>query len=204
VYSVVILAALDDVSYYRRLLGFQAMATDEGWYVHNSRLSYWPVMDGSSEAVAAGEFVQFALTRAADGTVRGYVDGVLQTEFPDADGSAGPGTNGLLRFFQDNTTEASAAQVARIRIYDGALTDAQVAALDRLPAAGPTLVMTRAGNNVTLAWPTNFAGYRLRSAPSLAPPVPWTTVSNVSVTGPVFQATVGATNNSRFFQLVNP
>ena len=204
VYSVVILAALEDVSYYRRLLGFQAIGTDEGWYVHNGRLSYWPVLDGSIEAVAAGQFVQFALTRAADGTVRGYMGGSAAIQFPDAIGSVGPGADGVLRFFADNTTYASAGQAARIRIYDVALTDAQVAALDRLPAAGPTLTLTRAGNTLTMAWPTNFADYRLRSAPSLAPPILWTTVSNVSVSGPVFQATVGATNNSRFFQLVNP
>ena len=204
VYSVVILAELEDVSYYRRLLGFAAIATDEGWYVHNGRLSYWPVVDGSSEAVVAGQFVQFALTRGADGTVRGYVGGVLQTEFLDADGSAGPGTGSLLRFFQDNTTDASAGQVARIRIYDLALTDAQVAALDRLPAAGPTLAIIRAGDTITVSWPTNYTGYRLRSAPSLTPPMSWDTVSNVSVSGSVFQATVGATNNGRFFQLVNP
>jgi len=204
VYSVVILAALEDVSYYRRLLGFQAIGTDEGWYVHNGRLSYWPVLDGSIEAVAAGQFVQFALTRAADGTVRGYMGGSAAIQFPDAIGSVGPGADGVLRFFADNTTYASAGQAARIRIYDVALTDAQVAALDRLPAAGPTLTLTRAGNTLTMAWPTNFADYRLRSAPSLAPPILWTTVSNVSVSGPLFQATVGATNNSRFFQLVNP
>ena len=130
--------------------------------------------------------------------------GSAAIQFPDAIGSVGPGADGVLRFFADNTTYASAGQAARIRIYDVALTDAQVAALDRLPAAGPTLTLTRAGNTLTMAWPTNFADYRLRSAPSLAPPILWTTVSNVSVSGPVFQATVGATNNSRFFQLVNP
>ena len=204
VFSVVILAELDDVSYYRRLLGFPAVATDEGWYVHNGRLSYWPVVDGSSEAVEAGQFAQFVMTRAADGTVRGYVDGVLQAEFLDTDGSAGPGANGVLRFFRDNATEASAGQVARIRVYDVALTDAQVAALDRLPPAGPVLVLTRAGDAVTVSWSTNYAGYRLRSGPSLTPPISWNTVSNVTVSGPVFQATVNATNNSGFFQLVKP
>jgi len=208
VYSVVLLAALDNVSLYRRVIGFAPAMSDPGLYVHNGRLSYWPLLDGSSSAVASGGFVQLVLTRAADGTVRGYVNGARQFEFSDASGSAGPGTNGVLRFFRDDGTEASAGKVARIRIYDVALTDPQVAALDRLPGSGgtttPALTIAYGGNSVIVAWPTNDPAYRLQSTLTLAPPIPWATISNVAASGALFQAAVGATNNSQFFQLVKP
>jgi len=172
--------------------------------VHNGRLSYWPVMDGASEAIADGQSVQITVTRAADGTVRGYVDGNVHSSSRTPTAAPGREPVACSAFSRTTRADASAGTVARLRIYDVALTDAQVKALDRLPPLGPTLVMARTGNNVTVAWPTNFTGYRLRSAPSLAPPIAWTTISNVSVSGAVFQATVGVTNNSRFFQLVNP
>jgi hypothetical protein len=136
VFSIVLLAALDEVSGYRRLLGFETNAAEAGFYVHNGRLTHWPVMDGASRAVAGGAFAQIVLTRAADGWVRGYVNGNRQFEYADPTGSVGPGASGLLRFFRDDGAEASAGQVARLRIYDVALTSAQVAALDRLSTLG--------------------------------------------------------------------
>lgn len=132
VYSLVILASLDKVDLYRRVLGFEALPNESGLHVHNGRLSYWPHLDGVSAPIAGGAFVQIALTRAASGLVRGYVNGVIVT------------------------------------------------------------------------WPTNDPAIRLQSALTLTPPIPWTTISNVTVSGALFQATVGATNGSRFFQLVKP
>jgi pimeloyl-ACP methyl ester carboxylesterase len=45
----------------------------------------------------------------------------------------------------------------------------------------PSLQIQLSGTNVVLTWPLSGAGYVLQSANSLAPPVSWTTVTNVPV-----------------------
>ena len=73
-----------------------------------------------------------------------------------------------------------------------------------LPEPAPTLAITRSGNNVLVTWPTNHTGFRLQSTLSLNPPISWITISNVPIAGASYEATVGVTNGSRFFQLVKP
>jgi hypothetical protein len=77
------------------------------------------------------------LTRNAAGNVVGYVNGVRQFSFSDTANRAVIDGNDTLRYFKDNVSggsggEHSAGSVARIRLYDRALSADQVAALDRL------------------------------------------------------------------------
>ena len=139
-YSLVMLVQLDDVGSYRRLVDLKNRTSDNGLYVVNSRLSFFPLVDGPVGAIDAGEFVQVAFTRGADGTTAGYVDGVQQFSFVDSDPSASGisaiGPEGLVHFFADNpggAADASSGQVARLRVYDGALTAQEVADLDQVP-----------------------------------------------------------------------
>ena len=88
---------------------------------------------GSSVSISDNTYVQVVLTREANGVVTGYVNGTQQFQFTDTSGIAIIDGNNSLRFFRDDGSEASAGSVARIRIYNGALSATQVAALDRLP-----------------------------------------------------------------------
>ena len=136
VYTVAAVVRLDTISGYRRILDFKNASSDTGLYNLNGNLDFYPVADGSLGPIAAGAYVQVALTRAADGTVTGYVNGVQQFSFADSSSLAVIDGSNVLRFFKDDNVvqnENSSGAVARIRIWDGALSATQVAALE--PAA---------------------------------------------------------------------
>ncbi|MDQ3913306.1 MAG: CSLREA domain-containing protein [Actinomycetota bacterium] len=145
-YTIVALFEFNTVEGYRRIIDFKNATSDNGLYVHNSKLEFYR---GSSVSPAGGPnaptsiapntYVQVVITRNSGGTVAGYVNGVQQFSFTDSSNDAVIGGEDVLRFFRDNqsdgvTTEHSAGSVARIRLYDAALDAAEVAALDRLPS----------------------------------------------------------------------
>ena len=82
---------------------------------------------------------------------------------------------------------------------NAALTVSDIAFYVTLP---PSLQIQLAGTNVVLTWPLSAAGYVLQSANQLAPPVSWTTVTNVPVIVN-FQYTVTnqISSGSRFYRL---
>ncbi len=138
-YSIVMLSSLDIVSGYRRLIDFKNGTSDNGAYVLNAHANFYPVATGGT--YPANTYVQFVLTRDSSGQVNAYIDGALAYSFADTANNALIDANNVLRFFRDNetgaNTEHSPGQVARIRLYDDALTAAEVGTLDRLgPCAG--------------------------------------------------------------------
>lgn len=145
-YTIVVLFELndvgDDVSRFRRILDFKNGASDSGLYVEKnggtSTLSFFRQgglgsIHGSA-SIRANRYVQVVVSRDAGGMVRGYVDGTEQFSFVD-DGvspDAMIGGENTLRFFKDDGSENSAGSVARIRLFDSALSGTDVGALDRL------------------------------------------------------------------------
>ena len=134
-YTIVALVSLQQVSSWRRLMDFKNATSDTGLYVQNGHLNFYPSGSGNPVSIAANTWVQIVLTRDTTGTVTGYVDGVQQFQFSDTGSYAVLSSSNTLRFFRDDgsSSEASAGSVARIRLYNGALTASQVAALSRLP-----------------------------------------------------------------------
>ena len=135
-YTIVALFEFDSVSGFRRIVDFKNGTSDNGLYVQNGNLRFFPSASGTGAPIAANTYVQVALTRDSSGTVVGYVDGVQQFSFSDASGDAVIDANNALRFFRDNqsggtTGEHSAGSVARIRLYDTALTAVELGELDR-------------------------------------------------------------------------
>ena len=137
VFTAVVLFSFDTVSSWRRLIDFKDAASDYGLYVFNGSLSFYPIVVESADSIPANTFVQVALTRDESARVTGYVEGVEQFAFIDSGNDAGLAPSDVLRFFRDNGTEGSAGAVARLRLYDAALSATEVAALNRLPYAGP-------------------------------------------------------------------
>jgi uncharacterized repeat protein (TIGR01451 family) len=68
---------------------------------------------------------------------------------------------------------------------------------------GLQLIVSRSGNNITIAWPASASNYILESANTLNAPVTWTQVSTPppQLVGDQKIVTVGTTNASRFFRL---
>lgn len=89
-------------------------------------------------------------------------------------------------------------------IFGGTSTNAALTASDFqfYVALPPSLQIQLAGTNVVLTWPLSATGYVLQSANKLAPPIAWTTVTNVPVVVN-FQYTVTnqMSGGSRFYRL---
>ena len=135
-YTIVILFSFDEVSGWRRIVDFKNAMSDTGLYSLNGALNFYNVALGASAPIVPGNYVQVVLTRDFSQTVVGYIDGVSQFTFADTSQFAMTDGTSLLRFFRDEDpvapNEASSGSIARLRIYDGALTPSQVAALDRV------------------------------------------------------------------------
>jgi hypothetical protein len=109
------------------------LADDTGLYNYNGDLLWWKpgaVAGDSATKLFAGEYTQVVYTYdTPTQEANVYADGLLDLSL-----IAG-GTTGLadtvLHFFRDNGGENSAGSVARIRLYEGVLGAAEVAALDR-------------------------------------------------------------------------
>ena len=149
-YSLVLLFAFDEASDWRRILDFKNAASDTGLYSLSGALNFYNEALGSGAPIVPGTFVQVVLTRDAAQTVTGYVDGVPQFSFPDVSNLALADAGDVLRLFRDEDPvfpgEASAGALARLRVYDSALTSGEVAALDRLPGMVASTIRFSAGS----------------------------------------------------------
>jgi hypothetical protein len=124
-YTFVLLVRLNVCGSYRKLVDFDDRQSDEGWYEYSRSLYPYnlPGFDHSKKKIQPGEWRQIALTRGGGGNVHGYVG---KTEIghdadPDPDVALGP--DKILHFLVDNVSgsEDSGGQIARLRIYDSAL-----------------------------------------------------------------------------------
>ena len=126
----------NDVSSYKRIIDFKNGTSDRGLYNYSGKLHFYSSATGNTTAIAAGTYVQVVLTRDALKNVVGYLNGIQEFSFADTGDDALIDAANTLRFFKDDGGESSAGAVARIRLYDGALTANEVAALDGTPGGG--------------------------------------------------------------------
>lgn len=130
-YSIEMVFSLDAISNYRKLIDFKDRAVDTGLYNQNGNLAFYNVAASSSPAFTVGQSEHLVLTRdSGTNTVVGYVNGVQLISFVDTSSLAVfSGANSIIHFLRDDSiqgTEASSGFLDRIRIYDGALSAAQV------------------------------------------------------------------------------
>jgi len=140
-YTVAIVFAFDVVDGYRRILDFKDGTSDSGLYVLGGQLTFYSGSNSQQPSVPADTYVQVVLTRDANGLVTGYTNGVPQFSFSDTGNLAVPDpTSNVLRFFLDDNSvggEQAPGGVARIRIWDEAMTESEVANLDDTPPPPP-------------------------------------------------------------------
>lgn len=135
VYTIAILFKPETTGGYVRVLDFKNGTVDFGVYLHGGGLMFYNKAPASGVSFADGSYHQAVVTRDAAGRLAGYVDGSPSWIDVDDTGRDGVFDAGWIRLFRDNETgghsnEASAGNVARIRMYPHALTAAQVAALE--------------------------------------------------------------------------
>lgn len=117
---------------YRRLLAFDGPdppVSDSGFYVNIGSLDFYVKPSDNLEptpTVGANQFVNVAITRDAAGVVNVYNNGALRFSYGDGGSNIGFLAGNSLEFFRDNLGEESAGAVARIRVYDDALSPAEI------------------------------------------------------------------------------
>jgi hypothetical protein len=118
---------------YARILDATNGTADTGLYDHLGFLDFYDITDyqqGPSAVFADNTYVTVALV--AYGGTDGYINGVQDNSYPALYAVQG----NTLRFFKDDLDEDSAGAVSCIRVYDGALTSAEVAAIGADPRCG--------------------------------------------------------------------
>jgi Ca2+-binding RTX toxin-like protein len=142
-YTIAILFRFEEVGAWRRIINFEPRAQDKGLYFDSGNdLVFHDYAQDADTNVVANQYVDVLLTRNAEGIVKGYLDGQLVFSFPDTE-NAGVIANDL-GFMIDNSTEESPGAAARVRIWDDALSDAEVATL----GPGDDCPGDRPGNNI--------------------------------------------------------
>jgi hypothetical protein len=129
VYSVEVAFSFDSAPGYRKILDFKSLASDNRLNALNQNLDFHPMTTSPSVDFTSGKIANVVLTRDAAGLTVGYVDGVAKISFSDTSG-LGVFTSAINFLSDDFVTggrEASSGFVDYVRIYDTALTAAQVA-----------------------------------------------------------------------------
>ena len=97
------------------------------------------------------------------------------------------------------------ATIDELRIYDGRLTPAQIAADNQFGpgalALPVSLTQTNQASGLSLSWPSYAVGFAPQDTPALAPAA-WTNLpASPVLSNDLWQIAVGATNSAQFFRL---
>ena len=125
-YTFVLLVRLTNVDGYNKLIDFDNRTEDYGLYVDDGKLDLWN-LDGESGNIRAKRYYQLAMTRTSDGKARGFIDRRRRVQDTDVDDVHVLGADEVLHFLcDDGGSEQSAGRIARLRIYDNALSDGKI------------------------------------------------------------------------------
>lgn len=130
-YTIQFQFQFDQTDGYRRILDFKDATSDNGFYILNGGLNFYPDRT-SFGTFAANTSTDVVLVRdGAAQELRGYIDGARVFTLGDTAGY-GIFSGTSARFFLDDNAvanEVSGGSVDAIRFYDGALSDAEVRAI---------------------------------------------------------------------------
>ncbi len=127
-YTFVMLVRLDAVDGYRKLIHFKGLTEDDGIYVDDGTL-YAYDLAYSDAVVQPLTWYQVVVTRDAADVVRIYVDGARVLRVADPLGTQVLGPDDFFRFLRDDEgtmAEESGGMIARLRIYNDALSAREV------------------------------------------------------------------------------
>lgn len=130
-YTITMLVNLDDVSAYNKLIAFKGPNSDDGLYAYFGGLyPYGPSRDEYTEDVfEAGKWVQITLARNREGKLKCFVGKELQVRVGDPDRTHVVNNAESLIFLRDDVvggTEETGGRIARLRIWDNALSDERI------------------------------------------------------------------------------
>jgi hypothetical protein len=138
-YSEVVTFRFDtsDGPNYNRVLDSTDGGADTGFYTLSGSLDFYDAegFDHSSTPLLSDDIYATVavVVRNSAPDVRGFVNGNPVIDFPEGY----PIVADTLRFFKDDGAEDSAGAASCVRVYSGALTDAEVGAIGASPTCGP-------------------------------------------------------------------
>ena len=171
VYSTAILFRLDAVNSWRRLLDM-GNNIEQGLYVYNGALRFYPYTDISEVCLTNNTWHMVVLTHDLAGLVKVYCDGVLRLTVNDSSNYGVVSSANTLRFFKDNGGDIGSGSVSRIHIFSSVLTPTEVADLNALDDASPLITspaLTGAAQGVPFLWPVTGPGIATNLASGLPP-----------------------------------
>lgn len=128
-YTIDMVYHFDALPNWQKIVDFSDLTKDTGLYANFNAYNLFS-SSGGAGAITAGKDTRLSFTRSADASFRLYQDGVQVMSFKDSSGYA-DFSGHYATFFRDdrNGSEAGAGSVDFIRIYDNALSAAELLAL---------------------------------------------------------------------------
>ena len=121
-YSIELYFVFDELGSWKRVIDWKNRTTDDGAYVYDGKLNFYPYVYSDSAPVVASQYTYYVVTR--DGITKNlkiYTDAKTEISFTDANNDGMIDTSHVLNFFVDDLVvqnEASPGAVALLNLYN--------------------------------------------------------------------------------------
>jgi len=124
-YTIELYFVFDALNSWKRVVDWKNRKTDNGAYVYNGELNFYPYVYSYDAPVVAGEYTYYVITRDAESEeLIIYTDAEDEITLTDASGDALLDAENVLNMFHDDLVvpnEASPGAVAMLKLYNYAL-----------------------------------------------------------------------------------
>ena len=121
-YTIEIYFVFDELNSWKRVVDWKNRKSDNGAYVFNGELNFYPYIYSDVAPVVEGEYTYYVITRNGDDqTLKIYTDAKEEISFTDTQGDALPDEDNVINFFHDDLVvqdEASPGAVAMLKLYN--------------------------------------------------------------------------------------
>lgn len=145
-----------DRASYQRLLNFQSTPADDGLYVSGNKFCFYRSTCMHGSVFKPQQDIRLTVTRDSTALVSFYHDGNKMFSFQDNTGHTDLGGTRLLSFFKDDGQgEWATGSVDFIHLYDNALSQQEVSALNAADVPEPGSLGLLGAGLVLLGWTRN-------------------------------------------------
>lgn len=137
-YSIALNFNFTTLNGWQKIVDFNGLVPDSGFYTLDNTLNFYPVTNGSTPLLGLTN-ADVVITRDSSTNVfTAYLNGVQELTFLDSSSLAVfSSANNIIHFFEDDATtgnnEAAPGVINSIRIWDGALSANEVANISAIP-----------------------------------------------------------------------
>jgi OOP family OmpA-OmpF porin len=129
-YTIEIYFVFDELSSWKRVVDWKNRKVDNGAYVYNGELNFYPYKYSDEAPVVAGSYTYYVITRdAVSQNLKIYTDAEIEIYLIDTPGDALLDSDNILNFFYDDLivpNEASPGAVAMLKLYNYAMDSTEI------------------------------------------------------------------------------